>query len=165
MQLRRALPLTLAALVLATGCVTVRPAAPPTSPRPAPVADRAQAPQPTPLALPLGLLPESAAPQSPESPAPQSPEAAPAPVPVRVPAAAPVPEVAERPHRPLRVEAKPPRQRRPAQRAKPATPDRPRKRPPTAAAPRPVPQRSFDMAALCAAAEGTVSPAILALCR
>ncbi|WP_405532751.1 hypothetical protein OG592_35765 [Streptomyces avidinii] len=107
--------------------------------------------QPTPLALPLGLLPESAA--------PAAPAAAPVPVPASVPAAA------ERPERPRRVEAKPPRPRRPAKRVKPSAPAKPRKRPPAAVAPRPAPQRSFDMAALCEAAEGTVSPAIVALCR
>ncbi|MGW7118419.1 hypothetical protein ACWGI5_38560, partial [Streptomyces xanthophaeus] len=41
----------------------------------------------------------------------------------------------------------------------------PRQRPPAAAKPRPAPQRTYDMAPLCEAAKGTVSPAIVALCR
>ncbi|CAM5281954.1 hypothetical protein [Streptomyces avidinii] len=153
--LRRDLPLTLAAFVMATGCVTVRPAAPPDAPRPASVADRTPERQPTPLALPLGTLPESAGPAEPMA---TEPPAESVPVPASVPAA-------ERPERPRRVEAKPPRPRRPAKRVKPAAPAKPRKRPPAAVAPRPAPQGSFDMAALCAAAEGTVSPEIVALCR
>ncbi|MGW7331569.1 hypothetical protein ACWGIU_23885, partial [Streptomyces sp. NPDC054840] len=59
MQLRLALPLTLATLVMASGCVTVRPVAPPDVPRAEPAADRTQARQPAPLALPLGPLPAS----------------------------------------------------------------------------------------------------------
>ncbi|MFB7265317.1 hypothetical protein ACFCXH_24635, partial [Streptomyces nojiriensis] len=79
MQLRPALPLTLASLVLATGCVTVRPAAPPDAPRSAaPAAARTQSAQPTPLALPLGPLPTSPEPATPAPPV--VPEAGPRPV-------------------------------------------------------------------------------------
>ncbi|MGW7331028.1 hypothetical protein ACWGIU_21000, partial [Streptomyces sp. NPDC054840] len=67
--------------------------------------------------------------------------------------------------RPRRAGAKPSHPRRPARQAKPAAPAKPRKRPPTPAKPRPAPQRSYDMSALCAAAEGTVHPSIVALCR
>ncbi|WP_405787601.1 hypothetical protein OG753_06605 [Streptomyces sp. NBC_00029] len=161
MQLRRALALILTALVVATGCVTVRPAAPPDAPLPGPAsAGATQARQPASLALPLSPLPGAAEPALPESPAP-SPSSAP---PEARPA--PVPAAAERQHRPpRRAAAKPPRHQRPAKQAKPAAPAKPRKRPPTVAKPRPAPQRTFDMAQLCEAAKGTVSPSIVALCR
>ncbi|MEV7524270.1 hypothetical protein [Streptomyces sp. NPDC091371] len=138
MQLRRALPLTLAALVMATGCVTVHPAAPPDPPRLAPAAAPAEPPQQTVAALPLGTLPAA--------PEPESEPAAPAPAPARVPSPA-----AARPKRP-----------KPA--AKPA-PVKPRARKPAPAKAPPAPRRTFDMAPLCAAARGTVSPDIVALCR
>ncbi|MFJ7587814.1 hypothetical protein ACIQZO_10580 [Streptomyces sp. NPDC097617] len=71
----------------------------------------------------------------------------------------------ERPHRPRRVDAKPPRPRGTVKQAKPAAPAKPRKRPPAATRPRPAaPPPSFDMAALCEAAKGTVPPSIVALC-
>lgn len=77
MQLRRALPLTLAALVVATGCVTVHPTAPPEPPHLAPAAARTHASQQPPVpALPLGTLPQ----------APESESAPPAPMPVQAPA-------------------------------------------------------------------------------
>ncbi|WP_327412252.1 hypothetical protein [Streptomyces sp. NBC_01233] len=154
MQLRRALPLTLAALVTATGCVTVRPAGLPDVPRPVPAAVRAEPRQPTPLALPLGPLPAVSEP----APVAPEPERAPAPVPVPVPASAP-----QQPHRigPARP-AKPPK---PARSAKPAVPAKPRKRPPAAAKSRPAAQRTYDMAPLCEAARGRVPPSIVGLCR
>ncbi|MER6251994.1 hypothetical protein ABT224_11570 [Streptomyces sp. NPDC001584] len=171
MQLRLALPLTLAALVTATGCVTVHPAAPPDAPRQARgAAARTQDRQPTPLALPLGPLPASPEPASPVPPAPPEPPApleppAPRVVPEAGPAQAPVPAAAERPRRPRRADARPPRPRRPAEQAKPAAPAKPRKRPPAVAKPRPAPQGSYDMASLCEAAKGTVHPSIVALCQ
>ncbi|MFE1869859.1 hypothetical protein ACFW9N_03015 [Streptomyces sp. NPDC059496] len=168
MQLRLALPLPLAAFVLATGCLTVRPAALPDAPRPAePAAARAQDRQPTPLALPLGPLPTSPEAPSPAPPAPPAPrvilEAGPPPAPAAAAAAAPA--TAERPHRPRRVDTKPPRPRRPAKQVKTAAPAKPRKRPPTVAEPRPAPQRPYDMPSLCEAAKGIVHPSIAALCR
>ncbi|MGW9370687.1 hypothetical protein ACWGVR_11840, partial [Streptomyces xanthophaeus] len=70
MQSRRALSLplklSLAVFVLATGCVTVRPAAPPSAPGPVPAATRTAPPharpQPQPPAWPLGTLPAVPAP-------------------------------------------------------------------------------------------------------
>ncbi|WKD36349.1 hypothetical protein [Streptomyces xanthophaeus] len=169
MQLRLALPLTLAALVTATGCVTVRPAAPPDAQRQAHgAAARTQDRQPTPLALPLSPLPASPEPASPVPPPPPAPPGPPSPrmVPEAGPAPVPVQAAAERPRRPRRADAKPPRPRRPAERAKPAAPAKPRKRPPTVAdKPRPEPQGSYDMASLCEAAKGTVHPSIVALCH
>ncbi|WP_030758473.1 MULTISPECIES: hypothetical protein [unclassified Streptomyces] len=165
MQLRRALPLTLATLVLATGCVTVRPVAPQYAPRTASAADRTQARQPAPLTLPLSPLPTSAAPASPATPTSPASDVRSGPPAVRESERAPVRAAAERPHRPRRAEAKPPRPRRPAGRTQPAAPAKPRKRPPTVAKPRPAPQRSYDMSALCEAAEGIVHPSIVALCR
>lgn len=53
---------------------------------------------------------------------------------------------------------------RPAKPAKPA-PAKPRARKPAPAKARPAPRRTYDMAPLCAAAKGTVSPDIVALCR
>ncbi|MET9689849.1 hypothetical protein ABZY81_15420 [Streptomyces sp. NPDC006514] len=170
MQLRLALPLPLAALVLATGCLTVRPAALPDAPRAAePATARAQDRQPTPLALPLGPLPTSPEASPPAPPAPPAPSAPPAPRVVLEagppPAPAPAPAAAERPHRPRRVDQKPPRPRRPAKQVKTAAPAKPRKRPPTVAEPRPAPQHPYDMASLCEAAKGTVHPSIVALCH
>nr|MDT0518895.1 hypothetical protein [Streptomyces sp. DSM 41633] len=152
MQLRRALPLTLAALVTATGCVTVRSAGPPDAPQPVPAAVRAEPRQPTPLALPLGPLPAVSEP----APAPPEPERVLPPAPV--PASAP-----QQPHR-----IRPARPAKPPKRARPAAPAAPRKRPPAAKpAPRPgpAPQRTYDMAPLCAAARDTVPPWIVALCH
>ncbi|GGZ72333.1 hypothetical protein GCM10010371_35270 [Streptomyces subrutilus] len=146
MQLRRALPLTLAALLLATGCVTVRPPAPPAAVRPGPAADRTGSTSPTLAAAPLGRLPgpvESAAPPAP--PAPRTASAAP-------PTGAP---------RPRRDRAAPPVRRVPAAHAAPRARPAPKPRAPS----RPAPRRTWDMAPLCAAARGTISPAIVALCR
>ncbi|MFD9300920.1 hypothetical protein ACFWB1_38470, partial [Streptomyces goshikiensis] len=92
MQLRRTLPLTLAALALTAGCMTVRPAGPP---GPAPAAARssvarpAAAPLPEPVALPLGRLPSpsGAGEQAPDAPEVRGAAAAP-----EVPVAAAAPE-------------------------------------------------------------------------
>ncbi|WP_328924175.1 hypothetical protein OG429_05675 [Streptomyces sp. NBC_00190] len=162
MQLRRALPLTLAALTMATGCVTVHPAAPPDAARLTPAASLTEPRQPAVPALPLGHLPtaEETAPQSPEArePAPADP----------VPAAAPEPQhrAAEptrryRPHRP----PAPYKPVTPVKPARPAPPARPRTFPPAKAKSRPAPPRTYDMTPLCEAARGTVSPSIVALCR
>ncbi|MFD7554920.1 hypothetical protein ACFV9E_10340 [Streptomyces sp. NPDC059835] len=138
MLLRRALPLTLAALVMATGCVTVHPPAPSEPRLPATAAARTVFPQPTVPAMPLGTLPAASEPASAAPP----------------PAHDPVPDAA----RPQRAKPEKHTPAKPVQ-AKP----RPRK--PGAAKGRPAPRRTYDMAPLCAAARGTVSPDILALCR
>ncbi|MGW7454775.1 hypothetical protein [Streptomyces sp. NPDC054787] len=156
MQLRRALPLTLATLVLTTGCVTVHPAATPQGARPAPAAARAEPPQPPPGALPLGPLPMSAE-QAPAAPG-AGPDTEPHGAPDAVPASAfRRPAAAQQPHQPHR-----PRRTKPARAAQPAAPAAKRA---AVAKPRPAPQRPYDMASLCAAARGTVSPSIVALCR
>ncbi|MFD3781664.1 hypothetical protein ACFWS1_37650, partial [Streptomyces sp. NPDC058612] len=62
--------------------------------------------------------------------------------------------------RPRRAKAVKPARRPPA--AAPATS---RERVPAKARPRPAPRRTYDMAPLCEAARGTVSPSIVALCR
>ncbi|MGR4879621.1 hypothetical protein ACIPUC_09350 [Streptomyces sp. LARHCF249] len=146
MQLRRALTLLLASLTMATGCVTVRPAAQPDTPPPRPAAVHPEPRQPAPAAWPLGHLPAT-------------PEPAPPP--------APAPAVARRepPARPPRA-AKPARPVHPARPHRPAAPAKPRKRPAAQPAARPAaPQRTLDMAQLCEAARGTVSPSIVALCH
>lgn len=169
MQLRRALPLTLAALVLATGCVTVRPAVPPGEPRPLPGPARPEPARPEPVALPLGRLPSLAesAPAAPAA-APPAPGArtvpgsaadAPGSRPAARPSARPGAAAAE-PRRPRRVKAGKPIRRTPA-----AAPARARKQAPAKARSRPAPRRTYDMAPLCEAARGTVSPSIVALCR
>ncbi|MFJ5631288.1 hypothetical protein ACIQF5_01420 [Streptomyces goshikiensis] len=167
MQLRRTLPLTLAALALTAGCMTVRPAGPPGPAAPAAarsaVARPAAAPLPEPLALPLGPLP------SPSGAAEQPPDAPEAPV------AAAAPEQADplpppRPVRPLRPEraveseahrARPPKAAHPV-RPRPAAKPRPR----AAARPkaRPAPRSAYDMASLCSAARGMLDSSIVALC-
>uniref|UniRef100_A0AAU2JIE3 Lipoprotein n=1 Tax=Streptomyces sp. NBC_00049 TaxID=2903617 RepID=A0AAU2JIE3_9ACTN len=152
MQLRRALPLTLAALALATGCVTVQPAA-----RPDVHVPRPESPQPTTVALPLGSLPGAAEPMAVPSAPPVPPVEAPAPA--VAPAGPPAPPRPRRPYRPHRVKPAKPA-------ARPAAPAKPRKhREPAPAKPRPAPRHPYDMAQLCEAARGTVSPSIVALCR
>ncbi|MFF4420746.1 hypothetical protein ACFY04_08150 [Streptomyces sp. NPDC001549] len=142
MQLRRAVPLSLVVLLASTGCVSVGPR----DPAPAPVRGSvppAEAPEvPTPPALPLGALPEAAAP-APD--AAQDPDAVADPRPV--PKAAPEPQ----PSRERAAKAAPPprRKRVPG----PAT-ARPRRRP--------APPPRLDQ--LCAAAEGAVPPSIVDLC-
>ncbi|MFE5724458.1 hypothetical protein ACFQ7P_39090, partial [Streptomyces erythrochromogenes] len=73
MQLRRALPLTLAALVMASGCVTVRPApvAAPDAPQPAPAGSRGLQRESTVVAGPLVRLPSVGAAES--APEPDEP--------------------------------------------------------------------------------------------
>ncbi|MEU8460955.1 hypothetical protein [Streptomyces sp. NPDC029003] len=151
MPFNRALPpspyvsLALALLVLTTGCVTVR-AEPARVPASAPA-------RPVVRELPLGPLPASA-------PPPQTPAPIPAPVPVTsaAPAAAPERGDAPRTHAPARRAAAP------APAAKPRT-RQPARRPGPRPAPGPGPRRTFDMAPLCEAARGTVSPSIVALCH
>ncbi|UUY46306.1 hypothetical protein NRK68_03165 [Streptomyces yangpuensis] len=174
MQLRRALPLTLAALVMASGCVTVHPSPVPDAPRAAPGAapatagDRGLPPEPTAAARPLVRLPPS------EAAEPAAVPDARAPVPASVPAAGPVSGPASAPRRPraaAREPQRPPRRAKHPRAWKPVEPARPAPRKKArrqSAAPvrsRPAPVRSYDMAPLCRAAEGTVSPAIVALCR
>lgn len=163
-------PLIVVALALTAGCVTVRPDAPGTGPgtRLVPTGVRTALPaQPTVEARPLGRLPETApAPASPAAPdASLAPDAG---VPVSVPGAA------ERDGERDGAESGAARRRQ----AGPDRPERPRRAKPgrPAAAPgaapaakprkpRPAPNRSYDMAPLCAAARGTVDPAIVALCH
>ncbi|MET9608138.1 hypothetical protein ABZZ17_24245 [Streptomyces sp. NPDC006512] len=170
MQSRRALPLILAVLMLATGCVTVRPTGPAGSPRLDPAASRTVPRQPASPAWPLTPLPEAATP-TPPAPGPPAPVAAAAER--AAPERAAPPRADDRPPRraaPARP-ARPAKPARPAHRArdtapaaKPRTPKAPKRRP-ARPAPRPAPQRTFDMAPLCAAARGRVDPAIVALCR
>ncbi|MFD4051634.1 hypothetical protein ACFWSF_40325 [Streptomyces sp. NPDC058611] len=54
---------------------------------------------------------------------------------------------------------------KPARRTAAAAPAKSRKRAPVKAGSRPAPRRTYDMAPLCEAARGTVSPSIVALCR
>ncbi|MEV7723253.1 hypothetical protein AB0P15_00795 [Streptomyces sp. NPDC087917] len=170
MQSRRALPLFLAVLVLVpvAGCVTVRSPAPERRSRPAPVAaGTARAPSP---GLPLGSLPEVVASQPPPRPADAEvdpgpaeggdPEAAPPPGEDRSPrrnaARAPGHASGHAPgHAGNRVQA----------RAPAASAAKPRAKKPVRPKAPPAPGRSYDMAPLCAAAKGTVSPQIAALCR
>ncbi|MEU9234838.1 hypothetical protein AB0D36_20835, partial [Streptomyces subrutilus] len=77
MQLCRALTLTLAALAMATGCVTVRPATPSHAPRPGPAEVHPEALEPAPAAWPLGHLPVT--PEPLPHPSPPAARAAPAP--------------------------------------------------------------------------------------
>ncbi|MFE5607709.1 hypothetical protein [Streptomyces sp. NPDC056540] len=146
MQLRRAVPLSLVVLLASTGCVSVGPG----DPAPAPVRGSvppAEAPEvPTPLALPLGALPEAAAPAPAPAPDPGADPGADA-GPGQVPKSAPEPE----PARERVAKAAPPPRRK---RAPGPAPAHPRRRP--AQPPR------LDQ--LCAAAEGAVPPSIVDLC-
>ncbi|AQT71030.1 hypothetical protein B1K54_04325 [Streptomyces sp. fd1-xmd] len=165
MQLHRALPLTLAALVMASGCVTVHPAPVPAPepPQPAPAADRGLPREPAAVAGPLVRLPSvPSVPSGQTAPAPDEPVFAPASAPHRPAAAA-----ADLPARPVRAprRAEAPRTVRTVKPAKPAPRAKARRQPAAPAKPRPVPGRSYDMGPLCEAAKGTVSPAIVALCR
>ncbi|MFF4392905.1 MULTISPECIES: hypothetical protein [unclassified Streptomyces] len=143
MQLRRAVPLSLVVLLASTGCVSVGPR----DPAPASVrgsVPTAEAPEvPTPLALPLGALPEAGAP---------APDAARDPGADANPGQAPKsdPEPAPEPSRERAAKAAPPRRKRAPG---PAT-AHPRRRP--------APPPRLDQ--LCAAAEGAVPPSIVDLC-
>ncbi|MGW6978947.1 hypothetical protein ACWGE1_05780 [Streptomyces sp. NPDC054932] len=141
MQLRRALPLSLVALLASAGCVSVGPQAPAPDPVRGSVPP-AEAPEvPTPLALPLGTLPEAATPAPGPAPEPET-------GPKSAPRSAPEPE--------------PSRGRAPAKAAPPPR----RKRLPGSATAHPhrrqAPPPRMDQ--LCAAAEGTVPPSIVDLC-
>ncbi|MFE2549461.1 hypothetical protein ACFXGI_13065 [Streptomyces sp. NPDC059355] len=150
MQLRRVvlpLPLILAAVALASGCVTVRPDRTAEAARTTPAADRTAGPEAPVEALPLGRLPAS---ETPSAPAPEP--------------AAPAAAQAEQDRPPLpRAGARAPV--RPVRPVRPAPAPKPRKRPPAPSKPRPGPGRTYDMAPLCEAAKGTVSPSIVALCH
>ncbi|MGP3683887.1 hypothetical protein ACTVZO_04100 [Streptomyces sp. IBSNAI002] len=138
MQLRRAVPLSLLALLASAGCVSVGPQDPAPVPSGGSVphvgAPDAPPPPPSPLPLPLGELPAAAA----DTPGPEPSQA-------RPPARAARPP-APRPAKP----AAPPRRPRPA---KPALPHPVR---------RPAPAPGLDE--VCAAAEGAVPPSIVDLC-
>ncbi|OEJ30698.1 hypothetical protein [Streptomyces subrutilus] len=139
MQLRRAVPLSLLALLASAGCVSVSPqdSAPVRAGGSVPPANAPDAPPAVPappLALPLGELPAAAA-DDPGADPSQAPPAARAGRP-------PVP----RPAKP----AAPPRRPRAA---KPVLPHPVR---------RPAPPLGMD--AVCAAAEGTVPPSLVDLC-
>lgn len=142
MQLRRAVPLSLLALLASAGCVSVGPQdsarAPVQAGGSVPPADAADAPAPVPLPprppLPLGALPGAAADAS-------GPDPSGGRLPVR--AARPP---ASRPAKPAAPAGRP-------RSAKPTLPHPPR---------RPAPPPGVDE--LCAAAEGTVPPSIVDLC-
>ncbi|MFE5722288.1 flagellar biosynthesis protein FlhF [Streptomyces erythrochromogenes] len=142
MQLRRALPLSLVALLASAGCVSVAPQDPAAVPSPVrgavPSADAPE--RAAPPALPLGELPATVPPEA-------SPDTA------RGPAADPARDRAAVPA--------PPRER---PRAKQAAPPR-RTRVPGAATAhprrRPAPPRLDE---LCEAADGVVPPSIVDLC-
>ncbi|MFJ9340371.1 hypothetical protein ACIRP0_13895 [Streptomyces sp. NPDC101733] len=157
MQSRRALPLFLAVLVLVpvAGCVTVRSPAPEGRSRQAPVAAvTARAPSP---GLPLGSLPEVVASQPP--PRPADAEVAPGPAEGGDPETGPAARPPGEERSPRRTAVRAPARAPAAPAAKPRA-----KKPVRPKAP-PAPGRSYDMAPLCAAAQGTVSPQIAALCR
>ncbi|WP_404961863.1 hypothetical protein [Streptomyces sp. 147326] len=138
MQLRRAVPLSLVALLASAGCVSVAPqdAAPVPVRGSVPPADAPELP--TPLALPLGKLPATAE---------HDPAADPGPGPERDPG----PEPAPSPDR-ARAKATPPRR---ARVPGPATAHPHQRR-------RPAPPPRIDE--LCAAADGVVPPSIVDLC-
>ncbi|MFF4580402.1 hypothetical protein [Streptomyces sp. NPDC001389] len=156
MPSRLPLPLWVPVLLLAAGCVTVRPPAAVEAPRQEPAAVRtAWTPRP-PAAegLPLGPAPEQ--------------QSAPAPAEEVTPARAPDPEAAPQwpaPVAPRRSDGSPPHRASPARPTHRAPAGKPRARQPSRPAPRPAPRRSYDMSALCEAASGRVDPAIVALCR
>ncbi|MEU6757141.1 hypothetical protein [Streptomyces sp. NPDC046685] len=182
---RWSLPLLLAALLAASGCVTVDPSPPrPAGARSAPVpADHEHPAVPRPArlgpgtALPLSRLPE--APPATPAPANGASEPEPAPGPGRATAAGreasgegrkagPAPRRQDGPRRvsPRRATAP----KAPARRAaKPQQKKRPHARTPAPHRPaRPAPGTgggARDMAQLCRAAHGVTSPAVAALCQ
>ncbi|MFF4099682.1 hypothetical protein [Streptomyces sp. NPDC001903] len=142
MQLRRALPLSLVALLASTGCVCVGPEA---VPAPAPARGSSAA--------------EDARDTAEESPAPDLPPAPPESLPLplgRLPEPPAPPPVRAAPERPPAVRGgKPPAAPRRARPPKPAPPHTPRQ---------PAPPRLPRPDELCAAAEGAVPPSIVDLC-
>ncbi|MFJ6795190.1 hypothetical protein [Streptomyces sp. NPDC091268] len=146
------LALALAGLVATAGCVTVHPPSPPGPRDPAAAGTAAAREQPAVPGRPLGPLPSAGATTGATAPAP-APPAAPPPAPPG-PARGHGGGAAHRDGRAPRA-------------AKPAAPApvRRRERPPARPGPRSVPHRTYDMAQLCAASRGVVSPAITALCR
>ncbi|MER7732863.1 hypothetical protein ABTX80_18445 [Streptomyces erythrochromogenes] len=165
MQLRRVLPLTLAALVMASGCVTVHPAPAraPDAPQPDTAGHRGMdhgvRREPTHAAGPLVLLPSATAAEPASDPGEPAPPPASAPHPPPAAPERPAPQV----RRPRGAE--PPRASKPVKAAGPKARAKARRQPAAPAKSRPAPGRSYDMAPLCEAAKGTVSPAIVALCR
>ncbi|MEU6293883.1 hypothetical protein [Streptomyces erythrochromogenes] len=166
MQLRRVLPLTLAALVMASGCVTVHPAPARTPDAPQPDTaghrgrDHGVRREPARAAGPLVRLPSASAAE------PASEPGAPASLPAS--ASAPRrPAAADRPAPPVRRlrGAEPPRTSKQVKAAGQKARAKARRQPAAPTKSRPAPGRSYDMAPLCEAAKGTVSPAIVALCR
>lgn len=138
MLLRRAVPLSLLALLTGAGCVSVGP--------------RESAPAPVPLPAPLrGPVPPAAAPDVSE------------PLPLgRLPGAS-VADTAEAGPRQEPSPARPPaKAARPAKPA--ATARRPRAAKPASPRPRREPELPAGVDELCAAAEGTLPPSIVDLC-
>ncbi|MET3986909.1 hypothetical protein [Streptomyces sp. PvR034] len=155
MQLRRVLPLSLAVLLLGagtTGCTTVAPAAP-AARTPDPVIVRTPSPR---AVLPLGRMPQDPA-QAAAPPTPGPPGTAEA-------AAAPAAGSADREEAPDAdgTRRSTPRRSGTVRAPAPTKARTPRARPRPRT--RPAPGRAYDMSALCAAAEGTVSPSIAQLC-
>ncbi|WP_030157888.1 hypothetical protein [Streptomyces sp. NRRL S-244] len=140
MQLRRALPLSLVALLASTGCVSVGPDV---APAPARGTSAPADAQDTPEAPPAPDLP------------PGPPESLPLPL-GRLPGPPADPPGRAAPERPPAVRgAKPPAAPRRAHPPKPAPPRTPRQ---------PAPPRLPRPDELCAAAEGAVPPSIVDLC-
>ncbi|WP_445270423.1 hypothetical protein [Streptomyces sp. DSM 41634] len=168
---RWSLPLLLAVLLAAPGCVTVHPAAPiaPAGPR-APAADHKHPsgplPGPTGVALPLSPLPElpEPAPAAPASPTPVQDHG---PGPHRAAAAdrASNGEARHAVPTPRRATA-PKRAPRPAGRPKAKVKARPNLPAPPHRPARPAPGTGAgDMRQLCRAAHGVTSPAVASLCH
>ncbi|APU38897.1 hypothetical protein [Streptomyces sp. TN58] len=145
MQLRRALPLSLVALMASAGCVSVAPQDPARAAAPSPVRESvpsadASAPPPARPALPLGELPAPAPPEQ-----ARDADRGPAGDTGRAPAAPAAPR--ERAHE---KQAAPPRRTR----VPGSATAHPRRRP------KPPPR----LDELCAAADGVVPPSIVDLC-
>ncbi|MFE9559925.1 hypothetical protein ACFYM0_02275 [Streptomyces sp. NPDC006487] len=160
------MPLIIVALAVAagcvTGCVTVGPAAGPGAvpgpgARPAPAEVRTDLPGPATEAWPLGALPEA---EQHADPVPDGPPNA-----LPGAAVAPRPAAPAAPAARARSRVKPAAPRRRPERPRRATPKKPAAPAPKARGARPAPNRTYDMAPLCAAARGTVDPAIVALCH
>ncbi|MCX5409127.1 hypothetical protein OHA37_35400 [Streptomyces sp. NBC_00335] len=160
------MPLIIVALAVAagcvTGCVTVAPATGPgtvpvTGARPAPTGLRTGLPGPATEAWPLGSLPQVV---QDTDPVPEEP-------PIALPGAAvaPRPAAPAAPAARARSRVKPAAPRHRPERPRRAAPKKPAAPAAKARRSKPAPIRSYDMAPLCAAARGTVDPAIVALCH
>ncbi|MGW6709305.1 hypothetical protein ACWGDE_31080 [Streptomyces sp. NPDC054956] len=163
-----------ATAAVTAGCVTVRPVGPAPGPgaRPVvlPTGLRTVLSEPADGALPLGTLPGMAAP----TPPPGADAGAPADAGTAADGGteAEEPASAARERARARDGAKPAasRPRPPKERTRRTGSGRPAAAPAPAPATkargsRPAPDRTYDMAPLCAAARGTVDPAIVALCH